>query len=120
MRLRANDSNHMWSYDFVFIRDTYGGKIRILTMFNEFSRKCLTIFYARKIGSVQVIEQLANAMIDNSIPESIPSDNRPEFIAKDLWSCLSDIGIKTAYIEPGSPWENGFLKALTAPLEITF
>ena len=81
----------------------YGGKIRMLTMIDEFTRRCLTIHCARRIGSVQAIEQLANAMIANGIPEYIRSDHSPEFIAKELRSWLSGIGVKTAYIEPGSP-----------------
>jgi transposase InsO family protein len=96
---------------FVFIRDVYGGKIRMLTMIDEYTRGCLKIHCAKRIGSFQVIEQLANAMIANGIPEYIRSDNGPEFIAKDLRSCLSGIGVKTAYIEPGSPWENGFCES---------
>jgi transposase InsO family protein len=80
----------------------------MLTMIDEFTRKCLTIYCARRIGSIQVIELLANAMIIRGIPEYIQSDNGPEFIANGLRSCLSGIGVKTAYIEPGSPWENGF------------
>lgn len=111
MRLRATHPNHVWSYDFVFIRDAYGRKIRMLTMIDEFSRKCLTIHCARRIGSIQVIEQLANAMITHSIPEYIRSDNGPEFIAKELRKWLSGIGVKTAYITPGSPWENGFCES---------
>ena len=103
MRLRATAPNHVWSYDFVFIRDAYGGKIRILTFIDEFRRKCLTIHCARKIGSIQVIEQLANAMITHGIREYIRSDNGPGFIAKDLRKRLTSIGVKTAYIEPGSP-----------------
>jgi transposase InsO family protein len=86
MRLRVTHPNHVWSYDFVFIRDAYGDKIRMLTMIHEFSRKCLTIYCARRIGSIQVIEQLANAMIDNGIPEYIRTDNGAEFIAKELSS----------------------------------
>ena len=119
MRLRATAPNHVWSYDFVFIRDAYGGKIRMLTMIvpkgisfgHEFTRKCLTIHCARRIGSIQVIEQLANAMMIHGIPQYIRSDNGPEFIAKELRSWLSGIGVKTAYIEPGSPWENGFCES---------
>jgi len=111
MRLRATHPNHVWSYDFVFIRDAYGGKIRMLTMIDEFSRRCLTIHCARRIGSIQVIEQLANAMVVHGIPEYIRSDNGPEFIAKDLRKWLSGIGVQTAYIEPGSPWENGFCES---------
>ena len=112
MHLRATHSNHVWSYDFVFIRDAYGRKIRMLTMIDEFSRKCLTIFCARRIGSIQVIEQLANAMITHGIPEYIRSDNGPEFIAKELRKWLSGVGVKTAYITPGSPWENGFYESI--------
>ena len=111
MRLRATYPNHVWSYDFVLIRDAYGGKIRMLTLIDEFSRKCLTIHCARRIGSIQVIEQLANAMITHGIPEYIRSDNGPEFIAKELRKWLSGIGVKTAYITPGSPWENGFCES---------
>ena len=111
MRLLATHPNQVWSNDFVLIRDAYGGKIRMLTMIDEFSRKCLTIYCARRIGSVQVIEQLANAMIMHGIPDYIRSDNGPEFIAKELCSWLSGIGVKTAYIEPGSPWENGFCES---------
>ena len=117
MRLRATHPNHVWSYDFVLIRDAYGGKIRMLTLIDEFSRKCLTIHCARRIGSVQVIEQLANAMITHGIPEYIRSDNGPEFIAKELRSWLSGIGVKTAYIEPGSPWENGFCESFNGHLQ---
>ena len=111
MRLRATYPNHVWSYDFVQIRDAYGGKIRMLTLIDEFSRKCLSIHCARRIGSIQVIKQLANAMITHGIPEHIRSDNGPEFIAKDLRKRLSGIGVKTAYITPGSPWENGFCES---------
>jgi putative transposase len=75
----------------------------MLTLIDEFTRKCLTIHCARRIGSTQVIEQLVNAMIANGIPEYIRSDNDPEFIAKELRNWLSGIGVKTAYIEPSSP-----------------
>ena len=111
IRLRANRPNHVWSYDFVFIRDAYGGKIRMLTMIDEFSRKCLAIHCARRIGSIQVIEQLAHAMILHGIPQYIRSDNGPEFIAKELRNWLQGVGVKTAYIEPGSPWENGYCES---------
>jgi putative transposase len=116
MRLRATAPNHVWSSGFALIRDAYGGKIRMLTMIDEYTRKCLTIFCARPIRSIQVIEQLANAMILNGIPEYICNDNGPKFIAKELRSWLSSTRVKTAYIEPGSPWENGFCESLNGPL----
>jgi putative transposase len=120
MRLRATRPNHVWSYDFVFIRDAYGGKIRMLALIDEFSRKCLTIHCARRIGSIQVIEQLANAKITHGISEHIRSDNGTEFIAKDLHKWLSGIGVKTAYITPGSPWENGFCDSFNGILRDNF
>jgi putative transposase len=83
----------------------------MLTLTDEFSRRCLTIHCTRRIGSIQVIEQLANAIIDNGIPEYIRSDNSPEFITKELRAWLSTVGVKTAYITPGSPWENGFCES---------
>jgi hypothetical protein len=71
MRLLTNASKHVWSYGFVFIRDAYGGKIRTLTMIDEFSRKYLATYCTRRIGSVQVIEQIANTMIIHGIPKYI-------------------------------------------------
>jgi putative transposase len=74
--------------------------------------KCLTIHCAKRIGSIQMIKRLTNAKIYNGIPEHILSENRPELIAKKLRSWLSGIGVKTTYIEPGSPWENDFCESL--------
>jgi len=116
VRLRASHPNHVWSYDFVFVRDAYGGKIRMLTMIDEYTRRCLTIHCARRIGAIQVIEQLADVMLINGIPEYIRSDNGPEFIAKELRKWLGGIGVKTAYIEPGSPWENGYCESFNGTL----
>ena len=85
-------------------------------MSDEFSRKCLTIFCARRIGSVQVIEQMANAMIVDGIPEYIRSDNGPKFIAKELRSWLSGIGVKLLTLNQAALGRIIFAKALTASL----
>ncbi|GKS69670.1 hypothetical protein W03_16740 [Nitrosomonas sp. PY1] len=98
------------------IRDAYGRKIRMLTMIDEFSRTCLDIHCARRIGADEVIAQLANAMIVHGIPEYIRSDNGPEFVATRLRKWLADIGVKTAYITPGSPWENGYCESFDGTL----
>jgi transposase InsO family protein len=116
LRLRPEHRNHVWSYDFVLIRDAYGRKIRMLTMIDEFSRTCLDIHCARHIGADEVITQLANAMIVHGIPEYIRSDNGPEFVANRLRKWLADIGVKTAYITPGSPWENGYCESFNGTL----
>jgi hypothetical protein len=102
------------------MRDAYRGKIRILTMIDELRRKCLTIQCARRIGSIHAIEQLPNAMIANGITEYIRSDNGPEFIAKELRSCLSGIRVKTLLrLNRAALGKMAFVKALTAPLGAT-
>ncbi len=116
LRLRPTHAHHVWSVDFVLIRDAYGGKIRMLTMIDEYSRTCLAIHCARRIGADEVIEQLAQAMINHGIPEYIRSDNGPEFIAHRLRHWLERVGIKTAYITPGSPWENGYCESFNGTL----
>ena len=116
LRLRPSHQNHVWSYDFVLIRDVYGSKVRMLTMLDEYSRTCLVVHCARHIGANEVIEQLANVMIVHGIPEYIRSDNGPEFIANKLRKWLADVGVKTAYITPGSPWENGYCESFNGTL----
>lgn len=116
LRLRPEYRNPVWSYDFVLVRDAYGRKIRMLTMIDEFSRACLVVHCARHIGANEVIEQLATAMVKHGIPKHIRSDNGPEFVANRLRNWLGAIGVKTAYIEPGSPWENGFCESFNGTL----
>ena len=116
MRLRATHRNHVWSYDFVLIRDAYGRKIRLLTLLDEYSRACLTVHCARHIGANEIIEQLSKVMILHGIPEYIRSDNGPEFIANKLRQWLETVGVETAYIEPGSPWENGYCERFNGTL----
>lgn len=116
LRLRPTYRNHVWSYDFVMIRDIYGRKIRMLTLIDEYTRQCLIVHCARKIGADEVIEQLSHAMIVHGIPAHIRSDNGPEFIATRLRQWLAHIGVKTAYIEPGSPWENGYCESFNGTL----
>jgi putative transposase len=116
LRLRPEHRKHVWSYDFVLIRDIYGSKIRMLTLIDEYSRQCLVVHCARHIGANEVIEQLANAMIVHGIPEHIRSDNGPEFIANRLRDWLAHVGVRTAYITPGSPRENGYCESFNGTL----
>ena len=85
-------------------------------MIDEYTRVCLVIHCALRIGSKEVIEQLADAMIIYGIPKFIRSDNGPEFVARILRDWLKEIGVQTAYIEPGSPWENGFCESFNGTL----
>jgi transposase InsO family protein len=100
----------------VLVVDLYGRKIRMLTLIDEFGRISLVVHCARRIGADEVIEQLANAMILHGIPEHIRSDNGPEFVAHKLRDWLAHVVVKTAYIELGSPWENGYCESFNGTL----
>jgi putative transposase len=110
IRLRPEYANHVWAYDFVSTFTQDGRKVRMLNLIDEFTRECLAIRPRRRLNSQNVIEVLADAMMEHGIPEHIRSDNGPEFMAKDLRKWLLSSGAKTLYIEPGSPWENGLLR----------
>lgn len=120
MRLRATHPNHIWRYDFIYVRDAYGGKTRILNMIDEFSRKCLIIHFTGKIGSIQIIKYFTNAIIIHGNPEYIRSDNRPKFITKEPLSWLSSNGVKWPTLKQKAHLKIAFVKALTAPLGGTF
>ena len=106
----------MWSYDFVTAQTHDGRQVRLLTLIDEFTRECLTIKVARRINSFGVIETLADAMLRNGIPAHIRSDNGPEMTAKVVRDWLGQIGSKTLFIEPGSPWENGYCESFNGKL----
>jgi putative transposase len=108
MRLRPCWRNHVWSYDFVSDRLHTGKKFRMLTVIDEYSRKCLAIRVDYQLKSEQVLEVLASLLVTEGTPDYIRSDNGAEFTAAEVRQWLAKVGVKTAYITPGSPWENGF------------
>jgi len=116
VRLRPERCNHVWSYDFVEAQTHDGRKLRLLTLIDEFTRECLAIRVARRINSFGVIETLADVMLMRGVPEHIRSDNGPEMTAKVVRHWLAQLGAKTLYIEPGSPWENGFCESFNGKL----
>ena len=116
VRLRAERRNHVWSYDFVEDRTHDGRKYRMLNIVDEFTHECLAIRINRKLNSVDVIDTLSDLFILRGVPEHIRSDNGPEFVAKALQEWIAAVGAKTAYIMPGSPWENGFIESFNARL----
>ena len=116
VRLRPERANHVWSYDFVSARTHDGRTLRLLTLIDEYTRECLAIRVARRLGSAEVLETLADVMLWHGIPEYIRSDNGPEFIAKELRQWLAKPGTGTLYIEPGSPWENGYCESFNGKL----
>ena len=120
VRLRPERPNHVWSYDFMSAFTNDGRTVRFLNLIDEYTRECLAIHVDRRINSHQVIEVLADARIEHGIPEHIRSDNDPEFVAKDLRKWLAATGSKTLYIEPGSPWENGYCESFNSKMRDEF
>lgn len=120
VRLRPTHANHVWSYDFVSTRTYDGRSVRVLNLIDEYTRECLLIRAERRWTSATVIEALADVMVARGVPEHLRSDNGPEFVAKDLRQWLINTGAKTLYIEPGSPWENGYCESFNSKLRDEF
>lgn len=116
VRLRPEHPNHVWSYDFVEDRTHDGRKIRMLNVIDEFTHECLSIRVARRLNSTDVIDVLSDLLLLRGVPGHVRSDNGPEFIAKAVQDWIMAVGAKTAYIAPGSPWENGFVESFNARL----
>ena len=116
IRLRPERPRHVWSYDFVADRTHDGRPYRMLCIIDEFTREVLAIKVARRLNSTDVISALCDLFITRGIPDHIRSDNGPEFIAIALRQWIAAVGAKTAYIEPGSPWENGYVESFNGKL----
>jgi len=106
--------NHVWSYDFVHERTHDGRAFRTLNVIDEFTRECLMIRVKRKLNSRDVIDVLTDLFILRGPPAFIRSDNGAEFVAEAVREWIAAVGTKTAYIEPGSPWENGYCESFNA------
>jgi transposase InsO family protein len=116
IRLRPEYPNHVWSYDFVSER-TYDGKpFKILNIIDEFTRECLVSHVARRIRSQDVIFILADLFLQRGCPAHIRSDNGPEFVARNLMKWLETLEVKPLFIEPGSPWENGYCESFNGKM----
>jgi transposase InsO family protein len=116
IRLRPERPNHVWSYDFVESRTHDGRKFRMLNLIDEFTRECLAVRVDRKLSSTDVIDVLADQFILRRVPAHIRSDNGPEFVATAVRGWIAAVGAKTAFIEPGSPWENGYCESFNSKL----
>ena len=116
IRLRPAYRNHVWSYDFVADRTADGRPIRMLTVIDEHTRECLSIDVARRLSSEDVLERLSDLFIRCGVPDYIRSDNGPEFTAHRVRNWLESVEVKTLFIEPGSPWENGYVESFNGKL----
>ena len=111
VRLRAGRADHVWSYDFVHHRTHDGRAFRTLNVLDEFTRESLAIRVRRKLSSTDVIDVLTDLFILRGIPAYVRSDNGPEFVAEAVRRWITAVGARTAFIEPGSPWENGDIES---------
>ena len=111
VRMRAEHKDHVWSYDFVADRTHDGRAIRMLVILDEFTRECLAIEVARSLRSEHVLECLGDLFVKRGTPEYIRSDNGSEFTAHAVRNWLNEVGVTTLFIEPGSPWENGYVES---------
>ena len=113
---RPERPDHVWAYDFVEDRTRDGRRSRILRAVDEFTREALAIRVARKLGAAEVIDVLADLFIARGVPAHIRSDNGPEFAAKAVRGWIAGVGAETAFIEPGSPWGNGYVESFNGKL----
>jgi putative transposase len=116
VRLRSAYRDHVWSYDFVHDRTRDGRGIRMMTLIDEYTRECLAIRVERNLNSENVLEVLDDLFIRRGVPENIRSDNGSEFTAEVVRSWLKTLQVKPLYIEPGSPWENGYIESFHGKL----
>ncbi len=114
VRLKAQYPNHVWSVDFLFDTTEDGRQVKLMPVLDEYTRQCLVIDVSRSITSAHVIEQLKRLFAEHGPPVNLRSDNGPEFIAEALKRFLSEREVQTRYIEPGAPWQNGYVESFNA------
>ncbi|MEG1525226.1 MAG: integrase core domain-containing protein [Clostridia bacterium] len=118
--LRAEHNNHLWSCDFVVDRTMDERKIRLLNILAESIRECLARVPKRNWRNHDVIESLSDCMLQKGVPIYLRSDNGSEFTANTIRKWRSDVGIITVYIEPGSPWGNGYIESFNSRMRDEF
>jgi putative transposase len=116
IRLRPEHRNHVWTYDFVHERTHDGRPVRLLTVLDEYTRQCLAIRVKRSLKSHDVLSTLGKLFVRHGTPQYIRSDNGSEFTANDVREWLKRLDVGTLYIEPGSPWENGYIESFNGKL----
>ena len=116
IRLRPLYRHPVWAYDFVADRTHDGRPLKMLTVLDEYSRECLAIVVARRLRADDVLQTLSELFVEHGPPANLRSDNGPEFTAKVVREWLERVEVKTLYIEPGSPWENGYNESFNGTL----
>ena len=117
---RADHKDHVWCWDFAFDRTISGSQLKWLTIVDEHTRECLALKVDRGITSEDVIDTLAKLFATRGVPKAIRSDNGPEFIAEAIQDWLRQLDIEALYVQPGSPWENGYAESFYSRLRDEF
>ena len=116
VRLRPEFPKHVWSYDFMQDRTQNGVPFRILNVVDEYTRECLAVRVRRGLTHRDVLEVLLDLFCERGVPVHFRSDNGSEFTAKRVWAWLARLSVKPLFIEPGSPWENGYIGSFNGNL----
>ena len=114
IRRRAEFKDHVWSMDFIHDSTRHGKAFKCLVVIDEFTRECLSLDVGRSITSDRVLDVLVELFVDRGVPKHLRCDNGPEFIANSLRKHLANTDVETLYIEPGSPWENGYVESFNS------
>jgi len=120
VRRRALHKDHVWAWDFIHDRTTEGKPLKWLTLVDEFTRECLALEVGRSLTARKAVGILAEVIGQRGAPAHVRSDNGPEFIAQAMRSWLMEAGVETWYIEPGSPWENGYAESFHSKVRDAF
>lgn len=116
VRLRPEHRNHVWTYDFVHERTRDGRALRLLTVLDEHSRECLAIRVGRRLNAKDVLATLSTLFLEHGVPQYLRSDNGAEMTAHAVREFLGELKVGALYIEPGSPWENGYIESFNGKL----
>jgi transposase InsO family protein len=116
VRLRPAYAQHVWSYDFMREQTHNGRAFRILNVIDEYTRECLATRVARNLRGEDAQECLTQLFCQRGVPRHLRSDNGPEFTAKKFRKWLNELGASTLFIEPGSPWENGYVESFNGKM----
>jgi transposase InsO family protein len=116
VRLKPAYPGHVWSYDFLFDATEDGSRLKWMPVLDEFTRECLALEVDRSVTSTDVIATLDRLIAERGAPDFIRSDNGPEFVADAVRTHLGTLGVETRFIEPGAPWENGYVESFNGTL----
>jgi len=116
LRRKAEHKDHVWTWDFIHDRTAAGRPLKWFAITDEYTRECLALEVDRSITAERIVDVLTNLFLTRGVPRHVRSDNGPEFIAAAIRRHAERVGLKMLYVEPGSPWQNGFAESFFSRL----